>query len=348
MQSVWFAFLTGLTTGGLSCLAIQGGLLASSIASIHREGDTEGESRQPPSFASNWRYVGMFLVAKLAAYTVLGYFLGLLGSTLTLSPKVLGGVQIMVGLFMLATAARLLDLHPVFRYFVIQPPRWVYRMLKNKSRDASLFAPAILGVLTILMPCGITQATMAVAIASGKPLMGAAIMFAFVLGTSPIFFALGASIVELLQRKAFVYVAAFVVFIFAVLSINGGLGLQGSFYTIGNLYKAATMNPDSLAGGSTHSAAIDTQGVQQVTINVASNGYTASAQTLRKNVPVQLTLKTNNTGGCARAFTIPDLNISKILPESGTETIEFTPKKEGRLAYACSMGMYTGSFTVIP
>ena len=26
------AFLTGLTTGGLSCLAVQGGLLASSIA----------------------------------------------------------------------------------------------------------------------------------------------------------------------------------------------------------------------------------------------------------------------------------------------------------------------------
>src|SRR5260221_7555678 len=114
MNTVWLAFLTGLTTGGLSCLAVQGGLLASSIASVTEQGSERG----------NWRYVGMFLAAKLAAYTVLGYFLGLLGSALTLSPKVLGSVQIIVGLFMLATAARLLNIPPIFRYVVIQPPRW--------------------------------------------------------------------------------------------------------------------------------------------------------------------------------------------------------------------------------
>ena len=32
MDPVLLAFITGLTTGGLSCLAVQGGLLASSIA----------------------------------------------------------------------------------------------------------------------------------------------------------------------------------------------------------------------------------------------------------------------------------------------------------------------------
>ncbi len=32
MNSILIAFLTGLTTGGLSCLAVQGGLLASSVA----------------------------------------------------------------------------------------------------------------------------------------------------------------------------------------------------------------------------------------------------------------------------------------------------------------------------
>jgi len=345
MQPVWLAFLTGLTTGGLSCLAIQGGLLASSIASIQQQRDATGEPRQTSSFASNWRYVGMFLVAKLAAYTVLGYFLGLLGSTLTLSPKALGGVQIVVGLFMLATAARILDLHPVFRYFVIQPPRWVYRMLKNKSRDTSLFAPAILGVLTVLMPCGITQATMAVAIASGNPLMGAAIMFAFVLGTSPIFFALGASIAELLKRKAFAYVAAFVVFLFAVLSINGGMALRGSLYTFQNLYRVAAMRPEELANIHGRIAGV-TSGIQEVTMNVTDGGYEASATNLRVGVPVRLTLVTNNTKGCTRAFTIPDINLTETLEETGREVVEFTPTKTGRLAYTCGMGMYTGSFTV--
>ena len=32
MTSLLVAFLTGLTTGGLSCMAVQGGLLASSLA----------------------------------------------------------------------------------------------------------------------------------------------------------------------------------------------------------------------------------------------------------------------------------------------------------------------------
>lgn len=343
MNSVWLAFLTGLTTGGLSCLAVQGGLLASSITSVH-QGSLD--SATLPTGVGKWKYVGMFLFAKLFAYVVLGYLLGMLGATMTLSPKLLGAVQIIVGLFMLATAARILNLHPVFRYLVIQPPRWAFRLMRNKSRDTSLFSPAILGLLTVFMPCGVTQATMAIAVASGSPVPGAAIMGAFVLGTSPIFFALGASFIELLNRRAFAYVAAGVVAVFAILTINGGFGLRGSFFTIQNLYRAATVSPEELVQG-LNTEAVETNGVQDVTISVASNGYSASSQTLRKDVPVRLKLVTKNAAGCARAFTIPDLNISKILPNTGSELIEFTPTKPGRLAYSCSMGMYTGVFTVV-
>lgn len=335
---VFFAFLTGLTTGGFSCVAVQGGLLASAMPST-QEGVVEN------GVLHRWQYVGMFLAAKLLAYTMLGFILGWVGSTLTLTPKLLGWTQILVGLFMLITAARILDLHPIFRYFVIQPPKWAYRLLKNKSRNASFFAPALLGFLTILMPCGITQATMAVAVAGGSPWLGALIMFAFILGTSPIFFVLGASFVELLQRRAFSFIAATVVIIFAVLSINGGMGLLGSLYTIQNFYKAATTDADTLARGGV-SAGV-TSGVQNVTIAVINGGYTPSATTLKVGVPVHLTLTTNNTQGCVRAFTIPDLNLSKVLPVTGTETIDFTPQNTGRLAYSCSMGMYTGAFTVV-
>lgn len=331
MNAVWLSFLAGLTTGGLSCLAVQGGLLTSSLAS------SEGKNK--------FIHVSIFLVAKLVAYTIVGYVLGALGSSLTLSPKLLGSVQILVGLFMLATAARILDLHPIFRYFVIQPPRWAYRLLKNQSRDASLFAPAMLGIFTVLMPCGVTQATMAVAVASGSPITGAAIMFAFVLGTSPIFFALGASIVELLQKKSFSYIAAGVIAVFAVISINGGLGLRGSFYTLQNIYKAATTDFGSASIGLVPELSAD--GFQEVSIAVADNGYTSTTTTLKVGVPVRVKLSTDRTRGCARAFTVPEYGISKILPESGEEVVEFTPKKTGRLAYSCSMGMYTGSFTVV-
>jgi len=335
MSILWISFLTGLTTGGISCLAVQGGLLATAMSKPVASPELEARP------ANRWIQVGMFVVFKLLAYTLLGFLLGLLGSTLTLTPKVLGWVQIGAGLFMIATALRMIDAHPIFRYFVIQPPRWAFRLMKNTSRSRSLFAPALLGFLTILLPCGITQATMAVAVASGNPFSGAAIMFAFILGTSPVFFVLGATVVQLLQKKAFSYAAAAIIFIFAVLSVNGGLGLMGSPYTLQNYWRVAT---GEVTEGS--SASVN-NGVQDVTITVKNNGYTSSVNTIKRGVPVRLTLATNNTQGCARAFTIPDLNISKVLPATGNETIEFTPAKAGRLAYSCSMGMYTGAFTVV-
>lgn len=323
MNVIWVAFLTGLTTGGVSCLAVQGGLLASSI--------TPGNNRSLSVVA--------FLTAKLFAYILLGYLLGTIGATLLLTPKLMGTIQIMAGLFMIWAAIRLLDIHPVFRYGVLQPPRWTYRLLKGK-------APAVLGFLTVLVPCGVTQATMAVAVASGNPLIGAAIMGTFVLGTSPIFLLLGTAVVELLKRPTFSYVAAVIVMVFAVLSVNGGLGLRGSFYTLQNLFAVAAMSPSELANIHGRIAGI-TSGIQEVTINVKDRAYEASATTIRVGVPVRLTLVTNNTKGCTRAFTIPDMNLTKTLAETGRQVVEFTPTKTGRLAYACGMGMYTGAFTVI-
>lgn len=341
MTPIFLAFLTGLTTGGFSCLAVQGGLLASSIAPDQGnqgdKGDRVGAGR------NRWLTVTVFLIAKLIAYTLLGFLLGLLGSALTFSPKFFGIIQILVGLFMLATVARLLDIHPIFRYFVIQPPQWAYRLLKQKSRDTTFLGPAMLGFFTVFMPCGITQATMAVAVASGSPWTGAAVMFAFVLGTSPIFFILGASFVGLFSRRAFRYVAAGVIAVFAALSINGGLVVAGSAYTLQSFYRAATTNGETLANTT---APTNEAGAQEVAIDVSSRGYSTKTRILKKGVPVRITLTTNNTQGCIRAFTIPDLNISKILPVTGREIVEFTPQKTGNLTYACGMGMYSGSFVV--
>ncbi|MDP1721921.1 MAG: sulfite exporter TauE/SafE family protein [Candidatus Gottesmanbacteria bacterium] len=345
MNTVWLAFLTGLTTGGISCLAVQGGLLASSVSQTTEAGLIEGSQKKSVSFG----VIGMFLGAKLVAHVILGFLLGMLGSTLVLSPMVMGFVQIVAGLFMLATAARIIDLHPIFRYAVITPPRWAYRLLRGISRDESSFAPLALGFFTIFMPCGITQATMLVAVASGSPWLGAGIMGAFVLGTSPVFVLLGTAVLTLLKRKIFTYVASGIVALFALVSISGGVGLTGSFFTIGTLYRAATMSVDELAlARQGVVAGVASDGMQQVVMNVRSNGYSADATTLKVGVPVRLRLIADNAQSCARAFTIPGLGISKILPVNGQEEIVFTPQKSGPLTFACSMGMYTGSFNVIP
>ena len=71
---------------------------------------------------------------------------------------------------------------------------------------------------------------MALAITSANPLSGAAILFAFILGTSPLFFALAYLARRLGQKMEarFMKFAAITVLILALVSIDGGLNLMGS------------------------------------------------------------------------------------------------------------------------
>lgn len=326
MNLIWLALVTGLTTGGISCLAVQGGLLASSLDSKNK-----------------LKGVLAFLVSKMTTYTLLGVALGAIGATLIVSPKILGWMQILAGLFMIATAARLLNVHPIFRHFVIEPPKFIFRILRKEANSQSLFAPAILGFMTILIPCGVTQAMMILAVSTGNALIGAGIMFAFTLGTSPIFLTIGVAAAEMLKRRWFSVVAALTILVLGIMSINSGQILRGSVHTLQNYWKAAF---ETKAGSNLAFPPLDEEGNQLVTIDVASGGYRSNFKKLKAGVPVKLTLKTNNTLGCSRSFVIPGYNINKILPQTGQEIVQFTPYRQGSLTYTCSMGMYTGQFVV--
>lgn len=344
MEVFWLALITGLTTGGFSCLAVQGGLLTSSLASNKADGDPQAIHEN----VSHTTFITLFLIAKILSYTFFGVLLGYLGSMMVLSIRTQAYLQIFVGLFMLATVGRLLNIHPIFRYFVLQPPKQVFKFLRRISKEPGNITPVLLGMFTVLIPCGVTQAMMVAAVATGNPVMGGVIMFAFTLGTSPIFFALGMAAARFMQHKAFSYVAGAVILYFAVISVNGGLVLSGTPYTLQNFYKAATTDIASRPSDTGNIAGLTTDGKQDVTITVTDRGYSSSATTLKAGKPVKLSLITNNVRGCARSFTIPSYNMVKSLPETGTEVVEFTPQKPGKLAYTCAMGMYEGEFNVIP
>lgn len=310
------AFLTGLTSGGISCLAVQGGLLT--------------------SISNKKKDVYLFLIAKLLAYTVLGFFLGLLGSSLKISPQVQGILQIFVGIFMILTALRLLNIHPFFRYIFFKPSKTVFRLLKKQS------LPLILGALTVLIPCGVTQGMMLLAVSGKNPLWGALLMFFFTLGTLPVFFLIGLTAIKLLKKKVFTILASIFIIIMGIVSINSGLILRGSVHTLQNYWKVFI--------GTTQEAknAIFKSGFQEATIYVTNFGYKSDINTLKIGVPVRLTLISENTRNCTRSFTIPSLNYFKLLPVNGKEILEFTPDKLGILTFTCSMGMYTGSFNIVP
>lgn len=339
MEQLSLAFITGVTTGGISCMAVQGGLLSSGLAS-------QTQNSELVKTLSKTQYILLFLGSKIAAMALLGFLLGSFGSVFQISVQAQALLQIALGLFMLATVGNLLHLHPLFRYAVIQPPKALFRFLRRFSKtDHDIATPLVLGFGTIFIPCGVTQLMMASAVASGSPLLGAGILAAFALGTSPLFFTLGYTTAKFLTHKLLILVPALIISYFGITSIDAGLTLANSPYTLKNFYQALTT--ESTPAVLQAPAPLTNDGKQDVIMTVSTYEYTTNYTTLKAGVPVKLTINSYNAQGCIRAFTIPSMNLTKVLPETGTEILEFTPTKTGKLTYSCNMGMYTGEFNVI-
>ena len=342
--NLWIIFSTGLISGGLTCLAVQGGLLASAIAQREEEHLKEKAVKK-----SNALPILAFVIAKLIAYTILGLLLGWFGSLFELSLLAQAVLQIVVAIFMIGTAGALLNLHPFFRYFVIQPPKFITRRIRSVSKSGDLFAPGLLGALTVFIPCGTTQAMMALAIAAASPLYGAVIMFAFVLGTSPVFFILGYLATRLgdsMHRK-FMRVAAYAIVLLALFNLNNGIALTGkTSWTFGNIAKSAFCSVAYC--GSQPALGQKLTAVSEQTIEIKNNGYTPREFTVKAGSQVKITLLNKDGYSCAQAFTVPSLNIRKIIPPGKTHFFTFTaPEKPGQIAFLCSMGMYRGTINVI-
>jgi len=347
-MNLWIIFLTGLTTGGLACLAMQGGLLASVITN-QKEQDLTG---------SDWLPVSMFLVAKLVSHTILGFLLGALGSVISLSLGVSLAFQAFAAFFMFATAMNLLQVHPFFRFVMFEPPKFMQRWIHNSSRSKAVFAPAVLGAMTIFIPCGVTQAMEILAINTGSPVQGALIMFTFVLGTVPLFAFIGVATAKLSENwhDKFTKIAAVVLIIMAISGINGILTVLDSPLTIQKITRPVTYffsderfeNTGSVSVATTSGDTVPVvAGVQQVNLEVENYGYSPNYVKVAAGVPVSLTLTTNDTYSCASFFTFKAFNITARLAPTDSQTFTFTPEKTGRYTFTCSMGMYSGIMEVI-
>jgi sulfite exporter TauE/SafE len=328
------AFLTGLTTGGLGCLAVQGGLLASSLAfQIEQDMRIHSGAGSLKKFKPHIAQpIFFFLLAKLIAYTILGFLLGALGSVLQLTPLMHAILYFAIGVFMLGNGLRMLNVHPIFRYFVFEPPSSLTRYIRRKSKNGtSLFTPILLGAFTIFLPCGVTQAMMATALGSGSPLGGATLMFSFILGTSPLFFTVAyfATRLGALVEKYFTRLVALTLIVLALVSVDAGLNLVGS--------------PVSFSGAFSSLANLIIPAPVQTgfAINVTEDGYSPQILHLPANKSVTVEWVTDNTQTCARSVVIPGINYQKILPTTGRIKFEIPAQAKGTvLHYTCSMGMY--------
>lgn len=335
-------FVTGLFVGGLTCLAVQGGLLAATIAQRQEQRLKQGATNTGDAIP-----ILSFLVAKIIAYTIFGFLLGWFGSLFQLSITAQVILQTAVVIFMLGTALNILEVHPVFRHFIIQPPRFLTRLIKNQAQSNNVFAPATLGAFTVFIPCGTTQAMMALAIASGNPLLGAVIMFVFTLGTSPLFFTLGFLAVKLGEnlRARFMKIAAYAIILLALFNLNNALALSGSSFTFDKFFKSLIC---TISFCSDNSVSASGTVSNDVNINIIGAGYTPNNFSVRGGQDVTLRLKNIEGYGCSQAFTIPSLGIQKIIPVGNSETVKFTaPNGPAQIAFMCSMGMYRGVINVL-
>ncbi|HUG33323.1 MAG TPA: sulfite exporter TauE/SafE family protein, partial [Anaerolineales bacterium] len=278
---IMVAFITGLTTGGLSCLAVQGGLLASSLAhqieqdyleQAHIKKQGKRHQPQPQKRTNTVLPILFFLLAKLVAYTLLGVLLGWVGSFLTLSPLTRAILMIAIGVFMVGNALRMFNVHPIFRYFDIEPPKFITRYIRRTAKGTEAFTPLFLGALTVFIPCGVTQAMMAAALATGSPVTGAAMMFAFILGTSPVFFIVAYLTTELGARteKFFMRFVAIAVLILGIITLDGGLNLMGSPLSFQNLSRSL-LPSDSIASPQVSSS--PTESDDSIVLFVQNEGY---------------------------------------------------------------------------
>jgi uncharacterized protein len=221
--SLSLLFLSGFTSA-FNCVMLQLGLLASTVSS---QGDKKVQ------VAPMWATVA-FLISKLTAYVILGLLLGAFGETISVSEEVQGAIELVAGLYIIASALHLLKVHRIFRYTVIQPPRIFTKLVRSTSKSHALFAPALLGALTVLIPCGTTVAVEGLAIASASPLYGALVLGIFTAGTLPVFLGFGpvTSLMSDTLKERFFKIEGIIILLLGLLSINTTLGELGFPYAI--------------------------------------------------------------------------------------------------------------------
>jgi hypothetical protein len=66
---------------------------------------------------------------------LLGFLLGWLGTMIQITPYMRAGLQIAIGVFMIGMALRMLNIHPIFLHFIIEPPKKIRTTIDSKYSE---------------------------------------------------------------------------------------------------------------------------------------------------------------------------------------------------------------------
>lgn len=333
--------LLGLLAGGVSCAAVQGGLLAG-LVSRQRSGSNAAARY---GIGDDLAPVGGFLAGKLVSHGLLGLVLGGVGAAMQLSLHIRTMAQIGAGILIVMLGLGQMGV-PGLRNLVFEPPPAWSRFVRGQARSMSVFAPGVLGLASVLIPCGVTLSVMALAVTTGSPWQGAALMLAFVAGTAPLFTVLGYAAARARRaggpwRKRLAALTGMLVVAAGLYTFNGGLELSGSPVAASQIAGLFAADPAPA------SAPPAEDGQQQVVVTAVTDAYQPTDQQVVAGVPTVLIVRAQRAQGCIRSFVIPSLRVEKTLPSNGDTIIPLGTLKPGRLRFSCGMGMYTGQLTIV-
>lgn len=80
-------------------------------------------------------------------------------------------------------------------------------------------------------------------------------------------------------------------------------------------------------------------GVQIIEID-AKGGYLPRQSVAKAGIPTVIRFNTTATFDCSSSVRIPSMNISKMLPQTGSTDIDIGVQSAGPLEGSCGMGMY--------
>ena len=126
-----------------------------------------------------------------------------------------------------------------------------------------------------------------------------------------------------------------------ILSIIGAaLILSGAVYLSNNvsLSSGKTTTKVLVLEENIHNVSI-VDGKQIIEINT-KGGYSPKLSEAKAGMPTTLRFKTNGTFDCSSSVRLSSMNISKILPNTGSTDIDLGTQKLGTLSGTCGMGMY--------
>jgi uncharacterized protein len=284
----------------------------------------------------------LYGAGKTLSYTAIGALFGAFGSVIAFTPRTQGMVGVAAGVFLILFGLHMLEVFPTLRHFQFKAPAfWMRFVGKEYRKHRNPFAIGLLNGLMII--CGPLQAMYVMAAGTGSWSQGATTLFFFGLGTLPLLLGFGflTSLLSTSLTPKLLKASGVIVMILGTVMLNRGLAVTGTGADFNTLLARASqyLSPVAAEGPS-----CDPE--QTISMDVLKGGYSPNRFTLRKGVLVKWVIHGKELNECNKSIVVPQFDL-KIEVQSGTQTVEFTPKEVGVIPWSCWMGMIPGSFIVV-